>query len=67
MQFGTSLGAQWLRLRVPSIGVVGSIPGQGTTIPFTPSPPPPPPKKKMQFGDKNTLKHRVQGRWKVKD
>ena len=52
MQFGTSLGAQWLRLHVPSIGGVGSIPGQGTTIPFTSSPPPHPPKRKCNLAIK---------------
>ena len=30
---GTSLVVQWLRLRVPNAGGVGSIPGQGTKIP----------------------------------
>ncbi|TEA32202.1 hypothetical protein DBR06_SOUSAS6610137, partial [Sousa chinensis] len=27
---GTSLVAQWIRLRTPSAGGLGSIPGQGT-------------------------------------
>ena len=27
---GTSLVAQWLRLRIPNAGGLGSIPGQGT-------------------------------------
>ena len=29
-RYGTSLAAQWLRLRAPSAGGLGSIPGQGT-------------------------------------
>ena len=29
-KLGTSLVAQWLRLRVPNAGGLGSIPGQGT-------------------------------------
>ena len=30
---GTSLVAQWVRLRAPNAGGPGSIPGQGTKIP----------------------------------
>ena len=29
-QKGTSLVGQWLRLRAPNAGALGSIPGQGT-------------------------------------
>ena len=29
--FGTSLLAEWLRLRAPNAGHSGSVPGQGTT------------------------------------
>ena len=31
---GTSLAAQWLRLRTSSTGGMGSIPGLGTKIPY---------------------------------
>ena len=30
---GTFLVVQWLRLRAPTVGGMGSIPGQGTKIP----------------------------------
>ena len=30
VSLGTSLVAQWLRLRAPNAGGLGSIPGQGT-------------------------------------
>ena len=31
---GTSLAVQWLRLQVSNAGCVGSIPAQGTEIPY---------------------------------
>ena len=33
-ELGTSLVVQWLRLHAPNAGGLGSIPGQGTKIPF---------------------------------
>ena len=33
---GTSLAIQWLRLHVPTVGGMGSIPGPGTKIPHAP-------------------------------
>ena len=32
--WGTSLVVQWLRLHAPNAGCLGSIPGQGTKIPY---------------------------------
>ena len=32
-QVGTSLVIQWLRLHASTVGIMGSIPGQGTKIP----------------------------------
>jgi len=46
VQFGTSLGVQWLRLHASTAGGVGSIPGQGTKIPYASAWPK---KKRMQF------------------
>ena len=38
MSLGTSLAIQWLRLRLPMQGGVGSIPGQGAKIPHASGP-----------------------------
>ena len=34
MTHGTSLVVQWIRLRTPNAGHLGSIPGQGTGSPM---------------------------------
>ena len=50
---GTSLAIQWLRLHVPTVGGMGSIPGPGTKIPHAPVCPIPQQKKKH----KNYIDH----------
>ena len=45
---GTSLAAQWLRLRAPNAGVTGWIPSRGTKIPHATQHAPPLPAKKKK-------------------